>query len=110
ADTGAGTEHRMCWAALAKGSTMLSNAACEPEVEELGGVLNKMGARVEGAGTPSITIEGCAELRPIEHAIIADRIEAGTFMVAAAATGGDVLVDRIGLEQLSALVQTLRQS
>jgi UDP-N-acetylglucosamine 1-carboxyvinyltransferase len=105
-----GTENLMCAAALAKGRTTLTNAACEPEVEELGRVLNKMGARVEGAGTATITIEGSAELHPVDHAIIADRIEAGTFMVAAAATGGDVLVDGIALEPLKALVQKLRQA
>jgi UDP-N-acetylglucosamine 1-carboxyvinyltransferase len=105
-----GTENLMCAAALARGRTTLSNAACEPEVEELGRVLNKMGARVEGAGTPVITIEGCAELHPIDHAIIPDRIEAGTFMIAAAASGGDVLVDGVTLEPLKALVQKLRQA
>jgi UDP-N-acetylglucosamine 1-carboxyvinyltransferase len=105
-----GTENLMCAAALAKGRTTLSNAACEPEIEELGRVLNKMGARVDGAGTPTITIEGCDVLHPVDHAIIADRIEAGTFMVAAAATGGDVLVDGVTLEHLKALVQKLRQA
>jgi UDP-N-acetylglucosamine 1-carboxyvinyltransferase len=105
-----GTENLMCAAALAKGRTTLSNAACEPEVEELGRVLNKMGARVEGAGTPTITIEGSSDLHPIDHAIIPDRIEAGTFMVAAAATGGDVLVDGVTLEPLKPLVQKLRQA
>jgi UDP-N-acetylglucosamine 1-carboxyvinyltransferase len=105
-----GTENLMCAAALAKGRTTLSNAACEPEVEELGRVLNKMGASVEGAGTETIVIEGRDELHPIEHAIIADRIEAGTFMVAAAATGGDVLLDGVSLEHLKALAQKLRQA
>ena len=81
-----GTENLMMAAALAKGRTTLENAAREPEVEELARVLNKMGAQVQGAGTPLITIEGVDELQPIEHAIIPDRIEAGTFMVAAAIT------------------------
>ena len=97
-----GTENLMCAAALAKGRTTLDNAAREPEVEELGRVLNKMGASVEGAGTDTIVIEGRDELHPIDHAIIPDRIEAGTFMVAAAATGGDVLVDGVTLEHLEA--------
>jgi UDP-N-acetylglucosamine 1-carboxyvinyltransferase len=105
-----GTENLMCAAALAKGRTTLSNAACEPEVEELGRVLNKMGASVEGAGTPTIVIEGRDELHPIDHAIIPDRIEAGTFMVAAAATGGDVLIDGVTLEPLKAVAQKLRQA
>ena len=105
-----GTENLMCAAALAKGRTTLHNAACEPEIEELGRVLNKMGASVEGAGTSTIAIEGREALHPVDHAIIADRIEAGTFMVAAAATGGDVLVSGIGLEPLKAVTQKLRQA
>src|SRR3990167_2726809 len=79
-----GCENIMMAAALAKGRTVIENAAREPEVEELGLVLNKMGAKVQGAGTPIITIEGVDELSPIEHSIIPDRIEAGTFAVAAA--------------------------
>jgi UDP-N-acetylglucosamine 1-carboxyvinyltransferase len=105
-----GTENLMCAAVLAKGRTTLSNAACEPEVEELGRVLNKMGASVEGAGTPTIVIEGRDELQPVDHAIIPDRIEAGTFMVAAAATGGNVLIDGVTLEPLKAVAQKLRQA
>jgi UDP-N-acetylglucosamine 1-carboxyvinyltransferase len=105
-----GTENLMCAAALAKGRTTLGNAACEPEVEELGRVLNKMGASVEGAGTDTIVIDGRNDLHPVDHAIIPDRIEAGTFMVAAAATGGDVLVDGVTLEHLKAVAQKLRQA
>lgn len=105
-----GTENLMCAATLAKGRTTLSNCACEPEVEELARVLNKMGASVEGAGTETIVIEGREALHPVDHAIIADRIEAGTFMVAAAATGGNVLVDGVTLEDLRALSQKLRQA
>ncbi|MCA9603246.1 MAG: UDP-N-acetylglucosamine 1-carboxyvinyltransferase, partial [Myxococcales bacterium] len=103
-----GTENLMCAAALAKGRTRLVNAAREPEVEELARVLNKMGANVEGAGTSTIVIEGVEGLSPVDHAIIPDRIEAGTFMVAAAATGGDVLVDGVSLEPLEALVAKMR--
>jgi UDP-N-acetylglucosamine 1-carboxyvinyltransferase len=87
-----GTENLMMAAALAKGRTTLENAACEPEVEELARVLNKMGARINGAGTPVISIEGVDELQPVDHAIIPDRIEAGTLMVAAAVTRGNVLL------------------
>jgi UDP-N-acetylglucosamine 1-carboxyvinyltransferase len=105
-----GTENLMCAAALARGRTRLTNAACEPEVEELGRVLNKMGARVDGAGTPTIVIEGQDALQPVDHAIIADRIEAGTLMVAAAATGGNVLVEGVALEHLEAVVRKLRQA
>lgn len=105
-----GTENLMCAAALAKGRTTLRGCACEPEIEELARVLNKMGGSVEGAGTDTIVIEGREGLHPVDHAIIADRIEAGTFMVAAAATGGDVLVDGVDLEHLRALTQKLRQA
>jgi UDP-N-acetylglucosamine 1-carboxyvinyltransferase len=105
-----GTENLMCAAALARGRTRLGNAAREPEVEELARVLNKMGARVEGAGTSTIVIEGQEALQPIDHAIIADRIEAGTLMVAAAATGGDVLVEGVALEHIEAVVRKLRQA
>jgi UDP-N-acetylglucosamine 1-carboxyvinyltransferase len=103
-----GTENLMMAAALAKGRTTLVNAAREPEVEELGRVLNKMGAHVEGAGTDVILIEGRDELAPFDHAIIADRIEAGTFMVAAAATLGDVLVEHAPLEDLEPVAVKLR--
>jgi len=105
-----GTENLMMAAALAKGRTTLVNAAREPEVEELGRVLNKMGASVDGAGTDVIHIEGRDELAPFDHAIIADRIEAGTFMVAAAATQGDVLIRHAPLEDLEPVVVKLRQA
>jgi UDP-N-acetylglucosamine 1-carboxyvinyltransferase len=87
-----GTENLMMAAALAKGKTVLENAACEPEIVELAEALNKMGAYVAGAGTDTITIEGASELSPLEHAVMPDRIEAGTFMVAAAMTRGDIRV------------------
>jgi UDP-N-acetylglucosamine 1-carboxyvinyltransferase len=103
-----GTENLMMAAALAKGRSTLVNAAREPEVEELGRVLNKMGARIDGAGTDVIHIEGRDELAPFDHAIIADRIEAGTFIVAAAATLGDVLVRHAPLEDLEPVVVKLR--
>jgi len=105
-----GTENLMMAAALAKGRTTLVNAAREPEVEELGRVLNKMGAEVDGAGTDVIRIEGKDQLAPFDHAIIADRIEAGTFMVAAAATRGDVLVRHAPLEDLEPVVVKLRRA
>jgi len=103
-----GTENLMMAAALARGRTTLENAAREPEVEELGRVLNKMGARVRGAGTPLVTIEGVDELQPVEHAIIPDRIEAGTLLVAAAITRGDVLVRDCLPEHLEAVIAKLR--
>ena len=103
-----GTENLMMAAALADGHTTLENAAREPEVEELARVLNKMGARIRGAGTPLIAIDGVDELHPIEHAIIPDRIEAGTLLVAAAITRGNVLVRDCLPEHLDAIVAKLR--
>lgn len=105
-----GTENLMMAAALAKGRTTLVNAAKEPEVEELGRILNKMGATVNGAGTDVIQIEGKDELAPFDHAIIADRIEAGTYMVAAAAAGGDVLLENAPLEDMGSTVDVLKRA
>src|SRR3954468_14559006 len=103
-----GCENLVMAAALAKGRTVLENAAREPEVEELALVLNKMGAKIQGAGTSVITIQGVDELHPIEHAIIPDRIEAGTFAVAAAMTRGDVLLEGARPEHLDAIIAKLR--
>jgi UDP-N-acetylglucosamine 1-carboxyvinyltransferase len=103
-----GTENLMMAAALADGHTTLENSAREPEVEELARVLNKMGARIRGAGTHLITIDGVPELRPVEHSIIPDRIEAGTLLVAAAITRGNVLVRDCLPEHLEAVVAKLR--
>ena len=105
-----GCENLMMAAALARGVTVIENAAREPEVEELGQVLVKMGARIEGAGTPVIQIEGVDELHPIEHAILPDRIEAGTFLVAAAITRGDVLLRNARADHLDAVVAKLREA
>ncbi len=103
-----GTENLMMAAALARGRTTLENAAREPEVEELGRVLNKMGARIRGAGTSLVTIEGVEELTPIEHTVIPDRIEAGTLLVAGAITGGNVLLRDCLPEHLEAVIAKLR--
>jgi UDP-N-acetylglucosamine 1-carboxyvinyltransferase len=105
-----GTENLMMAAALAKGRTTLVNCAREPEVEELGRVLNKMGARIDGAGTDVINIHGAETLDPFDHAIVSDRIEAGTYMVAVAAAGGDCLIEGAPLEDLEAVVAKLRQA
>ncbi|MCA9532758.1 MAG: UDP-N-acetylglucosamine 1-carboxyvinyltransferase [Myxococcales bacterium] len=105
-----GTENLMSAAVLASGRTTLVNAAREPEVEELARVLNKMGASIEGAGTDVIVIEGRESLSPVDHAIMPDRIEAGTYMVAAAATYGDVLVQGASLEDLEALSAKMRRA
>jgi len=103
-----GTENVLMAAVLAKGRTLIENAAKEPEVEELARVLNKMGAQISGAGSDVITVDGVDELKPVDHAIIADRIEAGTLLVAAAITGGDVLVKHATPEHLEAVLQKLR--
>jgi len=103
-----GTENLMMAAALARGRTTLENAAREPEVEELARVLNKMGAKINGAGTSLITVEGVDELHPIEHSVIPDRIEAGTLLVAAAITRGNVLVRDCLPEHLDAVLAKLR--
>ncbi len=105
-----GTENLMMAAALAKGTTILENAACEPEIVELAEALTGMGARIQGAGTDSIIIEGVEELRPMEYAVMPDRIEAGTFMVAAAITRGDVRVLGAVPGHLEALISKLREA
>jgi UDP-N-acetylglucosamine 1-carboxyvinyltransferase len=105
-----GTENIMSAAVLAKGRTTLVNCAREPEIEELARVLNKMGAHIIGAGTDTIVIEGKEGLHPIDHAIIADRIEAGTYMVAAAATGGNVYLRGITFDHLEAVGHTMREA
>ncbi|MDQ5984673.1 MAG: UDP-N-acetylglucosamine 1-carboxyvinyltransferase [Syntrophus sp. SKADARSKE-3] len=87
-----GTENIMMAAALADGTTLLKNAAREPEVVNLADVLNRMGARISGAGTDVIRIDGVSELHPVEASIIPDRIEAGTFMIAAGMTKGDISI------------------
>jgi UDP-N-acetylglucosamine 1-carboxyvinyltransferase len=104
-----GTENIMMAATLAKGTTVIENAAKEPEVEELACVLNKMGARIEGAGTDVMTIEGVKTLHPVEHAIMADRIEAGTYMIAAGITQGDVTLLNCNVNHLSALIEKLEE-
>jgi UDP-N-acetylglucosamine 1-carboxyvinyltransferase len=105
-----GTENLMMAAALAKGTTTLVNCAREPEIEELGRVLNKMGARVDGAGTAVVRIEGKSELDPFDHAIIADRIEAGTFLAAVGMAGGDCILENAPLDDLEPVVAKLRQA
>ncbi|MEZ4449772.1 MAG: UDP-N-acetylglucosamine 1-carboxyvinyltransferase [Nannocystaceae bacterium] len=105
-----GTQNVMMAAALAKGTSRLENVAREPEVQELALVLNKMGARVHGAGTPVIEIEGVDGLTGIDHAILPDRIEAGTFMVAAAITGGDVVLRHCPTAHLHAVIAKMEDA
>jgi UDP-N-acetylglucosamine 1-carboxyvinyltransferase len=105
-----GTEDLMMAAVLAKGETILRNAAREPEVTDLASLLIKMGAWIEGAGTSVIRIQGVERLHGAEHTIIPDRIEAGTFLIAGAITGGDVTVIDCAPEHLEALVSKLQQA
>jgi UDP-N-acetylglucosamine 1-carboxyvinyltransferase len=102
-----GTENIMAAATLAEGETILSNAAREPEVVDCAELLNKMGARIEGAGTSTIRIRGVERLHGATHAIISDRIEAGTFVVAAAITGGELLLTHCQPEHLTAVIDKL---
>jgi UDP-N-acetylglucosamine 1-carboxyvinyltransferase len=105
-----GTEDILMAAVLAKGETVITNAAREPEVVDLCDLLTKMGAKIEGAGTSRITVQGVGELHAAEHQIIADRIEAGTLLLAGAITGGDLTVTQCVPEHLAALNAKLRQA
>jgi len=105
-----GTENLMMAAALAEGTTILENAAKEPEVVDLAECLNKMGAKITGAGTDVITIEGVEKLSGASHNIVCDRIEAGTYMVAAAMTGGKVKLLNARADLLDAVVEKLRDA
>ena len=104
-----GTEDILMAATLAEGETILENCAREPEVGDLAALLNKMGARIEGVGTPTMRVQGVTSLHGARHRIIADRIEAGTFVVAAALTGGDVIVANCDPGHLGALMAKLRE-
>src|SRR5438093_784040 len=105
-----GTENLMMAAALAEGRTVLQNATCEPEVVDLADMLNKMGGKVEGAGTPTVTIDGVQELKGATHRIIPDRIEAGTFLIAGAITKGELKLVDCNLLHLSGVVEKLRET
>ncbi|NIR84691.1 MAG: UDP-N-acetylglucosamine 1-carboxyvinyltransferase [Gammaproteobacteria bacterium] len=105
-----GTENLMMAATLAQGTTVIENAAREPEVVDLADCLNSMGARISGAGTDTIVIEGVDSLHGTAHHIIADRIEAGTYLVAGAVTGGDVKVRDVNPKFLDSVLEKLRDS
>jgi UDP-N-acetylglucosamine 1-carboxyvinyltransferase len=105
-----GTQNTMMAAVLARGDTTIVNAAAEPEVQGLASMLNAMGAKVTGAGTHTVTVEGVKELRPVRHKVIPDRLEAGTYAMAAAITGGEVEVRGANLEHLTSFVYKLRQT
>ena len=103
------TEVIIMTAALAEGTTILKNAAQEPEIVDLANFLNKMGARIKGAGTDTIKIEGVQKLKGVSHHVIPDRIEAGTFMVGAVMTGGNVLIKNVLPNHLKAVIAKLRE-
>jgi UDP-N-acetylglucosamine 1-carboxyvinyltransferase len=105
-----GTENLMMAAALAQGTTVLENAAKEPEVVDMADCLIKMGAKIKGAGTDVITIEGVEKLNGAEHQVVCDRIEAGTYMVAAAMTGGEVKLLNVSAHLLDAVIEKLREA
>ncbi|TCW36511.1 UDP-N-acetylglucosamine 1-carboxyvinyltransferase [Thermohydrogenium kirishiense] len=103
------TENIMMAAVFADGITTIENAAEEPEVVDLANFLNKMGANIKGAGTDTIRIEGVKELKGTEHTVIPDRIEAGTYMVAAAMTGGDVLIENVIVDHIKPIIAKLTE-
>jgi len=104
------TENIMMAAALADGKTVIENAAEEPEIVDLANFINKMGGRIKGAGTDTIRIEGVESLGQAAHTVIPDRIEAGTFMIAGAITGGDVVVDNIVKCHLMPIIAKLKEA
>ena len=102
-----GTANVMSAATLAEGTTVIESAACEPEIADLAGLLNAMGARVSGAGSPRIVVEGVERLQGATHAIVPDRIEAGTYMIAVAITNGDVVLENCPIDAMTALLDRL---
>jgi UDP-N-acetylglucosamine 1-carboxyvinyltransferase len=105
-----GTENLMMAASLAQGTTVIENAAKEPEIVDLADFLTKRGARIAGAGTDTITVEGVRELRGSDHEVIPDRIEAGTYLVAGAITKGSISVDRCRPDHLEPVIAKLREA
>ena len=103
-----GTANVLMAATLSKGKTVIESAACEPEITDLANALNKMGAKITGIGSPRLTIEGVRQLQPVEFEVIPDRIEAGTFMVAAAITSGQLKLENCRLIDMMAVVDKLR--
>ncbi len=103
-----GTANVLMAATLAKGRTVIESAACEPEIADLANCLNKMGAKISGIGSPRLIIEGVKQLQPVEYQVIPDRIEAGTFMVAAAITAGELRLHNCRLDDMMAVVDRLR--
>jgi UDP-N-acetylglucosamine 1-carboxyvinyltransferase len=103
-----GTANVLMAATLAKGRTVIESAACEPEVADLANCLNKMGAKINGIGSPRLVVDGVKELLPVEYGVIPDRIEAGTFLVAAAITGSQLKVRNCRLDDMMAVADKLR--
>jgi UDP-N-acetylglucosamine 1-carboxyvinyltransferase len=103
-----GTANVLMASTLAKGRTVIESAACEPEIVDLANCLTKMGAKIDGIGSPRLIIEGVKELQPAEYQVIPDRIEAGTFMVAAAITAGELRLVNCRLDDMMAVVDRLR--
>jgi UDP-N-acetylglucosamine 1-carboxyvinyltransferase len=103
-----GTANVLMAATLAKGRTVIESAACEPEIADLASCLNKMGAKITGIGSPRLTIEGVGQLQPVQFEVIPDRIEAGTFMVAAAITESELRLCHCRLDDMMAVVDKLR--
>lgn len=104
-----GTANVLSAAVLAEGTTVIESAACEPEITDLCALLTKMGAKITGAGTPRITIEGVEKLHGTDHHVLADRIEAGTYVMAAAITGGDVILENFPTDTLLAAIDRLEE-
>jgi UDP-N-acetylglucosamine 1-carboxyvinyltransferase len=104
------TEHALLAAVLAHGETVISNAACEPEIVDLADCLNAMGAKVAGAGTPVIHIQGVDRLKGITHAVVADRIETGTYALAAAMAGGEVRLTNTRWDFIESLLSKMEES
>jgi len=104
-----GTANVMMAATLAEGRTVVESAACEPEIADLADYLNAAGARITGAGTPRVVVEGVEELAGVEHEVIPDRIEAGTFMIAAALSNGEVTLHHLRGDHMMAVIDKLRE-
>ncbi len=105
-----GTENVMIAACLADGTTVLQNAAKEPEITDLAYALKKMGANIDGEGTDTIVIEGVNRLKPLNHAVMADRIEAGTLLVAGAITGGEITIKNCPVDSMGSLIEKFRET
>lgn len=105
-----GTENILMAAALAKGESVIENAAREPEIEDLARFLSAMGCEIEGAGTSTIRVQGADQLTPAPHSVLPDRIEAGTYLVAAAITGGDLTLTGVKPSDLTPVIESLRQA